>query len=144
MEYYLFTKVQTAIDKRSIDEIYEIVIRGFFGSRDGTSREISLQVLTAIDHIDKKYDFIKSEYDHLCEYVHPNMKGGFGTYTKIDIPSGRVEFGQNPQKIPIVAFGLGDLLISLTVAIDVHKELLQVEDTFTKLVYELALEKYED
>ena len=144
MEYYLFTKVQTAIDKRSTDEIHKIVISGFFGSRDGSSRENSLQVLTAIDHIDKKYDCIRSEYDHLCEYAHPNMKGGFGTYTKIDIPSMSVEFGQNPQKIPIVAFGLGALEIILIVAIDVHKELLQVEDTFSKLIYDLAPGKYKD
>lgn len=144
IEYYFFTKVQQAIDKRIIDEVHEIVIRGFWGSRDGSTKENALQVLTAITHMDKIFTGVRSEYDHLCEYAHPNMKGGFGTYTKIELPIMSVEFGQNPQKLPIEAFGLGALAIILGIAIDLHKELLQFEDTFSKLVHELAPGRYRD
>jgi len=144
MEYYLLSKIKTAIDKQNIDDIHEIIIRGFWGSRDGKTSEKALQVLTAIDHINKVFTGVRSEYDHLCEYAHPNMKGGFGTYTKIDIPILSVEFGQNPQKIPIVAFGLGALEIILRIAIDLHKELLQVENAFSIFVYHHAPGRYKD
>ena len=41
-------------------------------------------VLTQIDHMKKVYKDARSDYDHLCEYAHPNVFGGFLWYARHD------------------------------------------------------------
>lgn len=59
---------------------------------------------------------MRLEYNHLCEYAHPNMKGAFATYAHQVVPSLETRFGLNPQGLSMGTWGLSSLEIILLVA----------------------------
>lgn len=142
--YYLHKKMAAFIVSPDIPAIANLVIRGSWGSKDESTEPEAIQVLTAINHLGKAYPGSEDEYFHLCEYAHPNFKGALGTYASMEIPSMNVEFGLNPQGLPMVAFGLGGLELILTVATEIFRDLQDLEQDFKKAVYENAEGKYPD
>lgn len=115
-QLYLFhKKLAAAVEAKKLADFLEHLDKGAFGSKDGTTDAQAIQVLTAIDHLDKEFTGLRSDYDHLCEYAHPNFKGGLGCYTRFEIPAYNVSFGLNPQSLPMGPFGLGGLDLALQV-----------------------------
>jgi hypothetical protein len=57
-------------------------------------------ILTQIDHMKKKYAGYREAYDHLSDFMHPNVLGTFAHFVSID-PSTRVatfpDTGKNPN-----------------------------------------------
>lgn len=98
----------------------------------------AIQVLTTIDHMDKEFTGCRSEYDHLCEYAHPNLKGGFGTYVDQKIPTFEIQFGLNPQALTMDTWGLGSLEIILLVASEIHNRLDDLQPKFISMVKKYA------
>ena len=139
---YLHKKVIGFIANPDIPEIADFVIRGSWGSKDQSTEQDAIQVLTAIKHLNKTFPGSEDEYFHLCEYAHPNFKGGLGTYARMEIPSLEVAFGVNPQNLPMVSFGLGGLEIILTIASELFSQLLKTEADFGSAVYVNAVGKY--
>ena len=115
-----------------------------FGSRDKSSNFEALNVLTMLDHLNKKYGISREQHDHLSEYTHPNLKGGLMAYSDIDLNNFRVELGINPGGLPLVAFGLGDLQLILEIGIEEYKAIDKETKDFGKLVWRLAPEIYLD
>ena len=133
---YLFhKKLLKAVESQDLEDLTNCVIKGAWGSKD---RELNvaepLQVLTSIKHLDKEFYGAEREYFHLCEYAHPNMKGGIGTYSKIEIPAYSVNFGTNPQNLRMGPFGLGGLEIILVVAKELHDRHQAAEKHLIKTV----------
>lgn len=58
--------------------------RTALGTRDGKTSIEATNVLGAIDKLDKQFPKVRSAYDHLSEYAHPNWIGTFGSYFKIN------------------------------------------------------------
>ncbi|QVW36202.1 hypothetical protein KIP69_04935 [Geobacter sulfurreducens] len=141
--YYIQKKMKEAIENKKLEEIHDYVVRGAWGSKDKSTEQEALQVLTAIDHLDKEFGG-KDEYFHLCEYAHPNFKGGIGIYSEIKIPAYDVIFGMNPQGLPITAFGLGALDIILMVAKVLYERHLELEKDFSEFVFANATGVYAD
>jgi hypothetical protein len=141
---YLYEKQVAAVESQRFEEIMSHVLRGAWGSKDGSTKETAIQVLTAIERLNKSFPGVQDEYFHLCEYAHPNMKGGIGTYTQIEVPAYDVHFGMNPQKLRMGPFGLGGLDIILTIVKELHGRHTEFEAAFQEAVFRNAMGKFTD
>jgi hypothetical protein len=83
IQYYIHKKMVEYTEKSAPESLHKLFLSALFGRRDDVSwPETAIQVLTAIDHMGKEFKGLRGEYDHLCEYAHPNLKGGFGSYVR--------------------------------------------------------------
>jgi hypothetical protein len=86
VQYYIHKKMVGFTEVSDPESIFKLLLNAVFGRRDDSSwPETAINALTAIDHMDKEFKMLRAEYDHLCEYAHPNMKGGFGAYARQEV-----------------------------------------------------------
>ena len=126
------------------DGFINFLMQASFGSRDDSSNFKALNVLTMLDHLNKKYGISHDQYDHLSEYTHPNLKGGLMAYSDIDLKTLSAEFGINPGGLPLDAFGLGELELILEIGIDEYKAIEKDTKDFEEMVWRLAPEIFQD
>jgi hypothetical protein len=92
-----------------------------------------MNVLTAIDHLEKQFPGFRSEYDRLSEYAHPGLAGGYGVYARTEGDRLRSYFGQNPQGLEMGPWGRAELEIALLVAVkfndSLHKLRFKIESS---------------
>ena len=136
--YYFQKKVGAARSKQDLDTLTDFVGRGAWGSKDGSTKQEALQILTAVDHVETEFTGFRGEYDHLCEYAHPNMKGCLAAYSNIQLPAYHVDFGKNPQQLPLEPFGLGALDIWLEMAVGIQERFATAHESLQKVVKENA------
>jgi len=86
----------------------------------------SMNVLTAIDHLEKQFPGFRSEYDRLSEYAHPGLAGGYGMYVRTEGERLRSYFGQNPLRLEMGPWGRSELERALLVAVTFNELLLEV------------------
>jgi len=72
-----------------------------------------MNVLTAIDHLEKQFPGFRSEYERLCEYAHPGLAGGYGMYVRTEGEKLRSYFGQNPLGLEMDHWGRTELLCAM-------------------------------
>lgn len=72
---YLYYKIVEFNKNKNIKEFDTIITNILYGSRDGSTDYVSVNILTMIDKIDKEYPNYRSTYDRLSEYSHPNFTG---------------------------------------------------------------------
>lgn len=142
--HVLGKRTSAAKDHSDYDELLQFLQRALFGSRDESSEHDALNVLTMIDHLDKEISVARDQYDHLSEYAHPNLKGGLMAYSSIDIPELTAKLGINPDKLPPITFGLGDLEIVLVVGLEQLERLERIAEEFTETVWEKAPQIFTD
>ena len=123
VQYYVHKKLILHTEKADHQSIHKLFMSAVFGRRDQEWRQSPIQVLTAIDHLDKKFPGFRSEYDRLCEYVHPNLAGGYGTYVRREDDHFVSYFGNNPQGLEMGPWGQMELCIALTVANEIDHQL---------------------
>lgn len=87
-------KINEVVESKELGEIDDFLMKGLFGGRTEDAPLTSANILTAIDHTDKKYDKYREMYDELSEFAHPNWHGASGLYSKSDF-DGKVQFGKN-------------------------------------------------
>ncbi len=114
MVYWLYQRSCEFVEKPDEDSFDEFLMKGMLGSRNGTTKHESYNVLTAVDRLDKEYDGLRQMYDTLCEFTHPNWSGVMGSYSKIDKDNYILYLGKEHRKPPL-AFGLGPLIGSLSI-----------------------------
>lgn len=124
-------------EAEQFEEFVNFLGRASFGSRDQSSNFEAFSVLTMVDHLHKEYG-IRDQYDHLSEYVHPNLKGGLMAYSDIDLKTLSAELGINPGGLPLGAFGLGDLELILEMGIDEYKAIEKNTIDFEEKVWRLS------
>src|SRR5690625_34690 len=98
--FLLYKKLHQVNEEKKIGEIDEFLMNSTFGGRTEDSTLTSPNILTAMDHTNKKYDKFRQMYDSLSEFVHPNWFGTSGLYSKLDddeigAMKGKVSFGKN-------------------------------------------------
>lgn len=84
--FYIGKKINGTIESNStgdIDSILMSVLMGYSGDKKEKSKAKPIQVLTAVDHAEKKVPGYRREYDHLSDYTHPNWFGSHNMYAKI-------------------------------------------------------------
>ncbi len=112
IRYYVHKKISQFTATNDPESIHNLLGDAVFGNKDlpGIPAD-PIQVLTALDHLDKEFKVMRLEYNHLCEYAHPNMKGAFATYAHQVVPSLETRFGLNPQGLSMGTWGLSSLEI---------------------------------
>ncbi|MCJ7601590.1 MAG: hypothetical protein MUO63_08825 [Desulfobulbaceae bacterium] len=65
------------------------------GSRDGTTRHASINILTVLKHCDRKYPGIEDVFTTLSESAHPNWEGICYGYSRVDHENYESNFSNN-------------------------------------------------
>jgi hypothetical protein len=123
VQYYLYKKIVSHTGSRDPDSIHKLLMSAVFGRRDKEWPQQPIQVLTAIDHLNKQFPGFRGEYDRLCEYAHPNLGGGYGTYVRSEGSEMQSHFGSNPNGLKMGPWGQVELQMALVVATVMDNEL---------------------
>ena len=59
----------------------------------------------------------------MCEYAHPNLSGGYGTYVRTEGDQLESNFGNNPQGLDMEPWGQGALRLIFIVANEIDRRL---------------------
>lgn len=103
--YWLHHQLSSFFSHKNPAQLDQFLMRVLVGSRDKTTPVESCNVLTAIDKLDKEYQWFRKGYDRLCEFTHPNWGGLLGTYGRINHDKYELELGV-PAREPPITFGL--------------------------------------
>ena len=123
--YWLYQKSQEFIEKQDEEAFDEFLMKGMLGSKDGTTKYESCNVLTAVDRLDKEFPGLRDMYNTLCEFTHPNWSGVMGSYSKIEEEKYLLHLGKEHRQLPL-AFGLGSLIGGLAIFQDYYNSLAEV------------------
>jgi hypothetical protein len=134
IQYYIHKKMVEYTEKSAPESLHKVFLSALFGRWDDVSwPETAIQVLTAIDHMDKEFKGLSGEYDHLCEYAHPNLKGGFGSYVRQEGEELEAHFGTNPLGLDMATWGLVPLRIILVIGAEINNRLSGFHPNFVAL-----------
>lgn len=136
MQYAVRKKIGALADASDSRGIHALVMSVVFGRRDKGDDwpNKSMNVLTAIDHLDKRFSGFRSEYDRLSEYAHPGLAGGYGMYVRTEGERLRSYFGQNPLRLEMGPWGRSELELALLVAVTFNELLFEVRPRIEGLV----------
>lgn len=85
--YYVDNAVQTAVAEDKVGAAEEVLLRVIDGGKKWQSDDApveSVNALTMIGHLGKKYEGFIKGYDYLCEIAHPNKAGAITAYASHD------------------------------------------------------------
>jgi hypothetical protein len=134
IQYYIHKKMVEYTEKSDPESLHKLFLSALFGRRDDASwPETAIQVMTAIDHMDKEFKMIRGEYNHLCEYAHSNLKGGFGAYVRQEGDELEAHFGTNPLGLDMATWGLVPLHVILVIAAEINNRLSNFYPNFVAL-----------
>ena len=119
MMYWLHEKANDFLENKDEEAFDEFLMKGMLGSKDGTTTQVSYNVLTAIDRLNKEFDGMSGMYDKLCEFTHPNWSGVMGSYSIIENEKFLLHLGKHHRKPPL-AFGLDPLIACLAIFTDYY------------------------
>jgi len=114
--HWLEARVAAALVDDDLVALAGFLEKAMLGSRDGATRSISYSVLTAIAKVERDFPAMRSLYDNLCEYSHPNWSGALGAYGRMDEAHHTLELGHWSGHPPPDA-GLLPLLHSLEISL---------------------------
>ncbi len=134
IQYYVNKKIIEHTIKPDPESIHKLLISAVFGRKDMDWSDKPIQILTAIDHMNKEFEGARSEFDRLCEYAHPNLYGGYGTYVRTNETTLETDFGNNPMNIEMGPWGLVSLHLILLIAAEVKNRLNAFVPQFTDMV----------
>lgn len=133
VQYYIYKKLIIHTENADPQSIHKLLMSAVFGRRDSEWPQSPIQVLTAIDHLNRKFPGSRSEYDRLCEYAHPNLAGGFGTYVRSEGDQLESHFGDNPQGLDMGPWGQEELHVAMMVADEIDHQLCLFHPKFVSM-----------
>ena len=110
--FFLDKKIESSIRINKTEELESFIEKALIGSRNGDTEKESLNILTAIDHIEKEYQEFGYFYRDLSEYAHPNFAGLLGAYTRLSEDKNKLIFGFNDLKITSIEPLMATLLVT--------------------------------
>ena len=118
LHYTVWKKLTAHTETADFRGAHTLLRSVVFGRRDKGDNwpNKSVNVLTAIDHLEKQFPGFRSEYDRLSEYLHPGLAGGYGIYVRTEGAGLRSYFGQNPSGLEMGPWGRTELERALQVA----------------------------
>jgi hypothetical protein len=96
--WYLHTKIRMAIAKGDLGDLGEKLEKLTVGYKEESALADfpeAINVMTFVDHLNKKIDNFARAYATLCEYSHPNHQGAAGLFSWPHPDTGLVDFGSN-------------------------------------------------
>ncbi len=138
IQYYIYKKLIFHTENADHQSIHKLFMSAVFGRRDKEWPQSPIQVLTAIDHLNREFPGSRSEYDRLCEYAHPNLAGGYGTYARTEGDRLETHFGHNPRGLEMGPWGQVELHIALIVASEIDHRLSLFHPQFVSMAEQHA------
>jgi hypothetical protein len=99
--WYLHTKIKKAISDGDLGDLGEKLEKLTVGYKEKTALADfpeAINVMTFVEHLNKKIDNFARAYATLCEYSHPNHQGAAGLFSRPDPDTGMVDFGPNIRR----------------------------------------------
>lgn len=123
IQFAVWKQLDSLTDALNADAIHKLLMSVVFGRRDKGKDwpNKSMQVLTAIDHLEKQFPGFRTEYDRLSEYAHPGLAGGYGMYVRTEGQKFKTYFGQNPNGLEMDPWGRAELHAALMVAVNFNE-----------------------
>lgn len=118
--YYVNKKIIEFTDNCDFVAIHHLLMSAVFGRKDFDSEIKPIQILTAIDHLDKKFNGFRDLYDHLSEFAHPNANGGLGSYGGSKGNLLDIYFGSTPLSVSLLSGAIFSLNLTLRVTAEVN------------------------
>ncbi len=136
IQYAVWKKLGALTDASDSRGVHTLLMSVVFGRRDKGDEwpNKSMNVLTAIDHLDEQFPGFRSEYDRLSEYAHPGLAGGYGMYVRTEGERLRSYFGQNPLRLEMGPWGRTELERALLVAVTFNELLSEVRPRVESLM----------
>ncbi len=136
LQYAVWKKLGTLMDTSDSRGIHALLMSVVFGRKDKGDDwpTKSMNVLTAIDHLDKRFPGFRSEYDRLSEYAHPGLAGGYGAYVRTESEGLSSHFGHNPLRLEMGPWGRGELESALQVAVTFNQLLNEMRPRIGSLM----------
>lgn len=78
--YYFWSKLETAVNSGKVKDADDILMRILFGARNSDDEVQAVNIMTAVDRLDKDAPGVRDIYNDLCEIAHPNWMGAVGHY----------------------------------------------------------------
>lgn len=146
MLYYVLEKVQKVTEETEVGDVDDLIMRVMLGCNEKEGLEKPINVLTAINKIDKWLNKIKPKsanantkdpfmvlYSSLSEYTHPNWLGGLCVYGEMDDEFKALKFsGCSTENIPISQI-VGPFAITLNVFKNVYLNFNVIMKKFVKI-----------
>jgi hypothetical protein len=139
--FLLHKKMSTAILQRDVAPLDDFLVRCLAGNRLDSGDPKALNVLTAIQALDKEPGAERYEefYAVLCEFTHPNALGTFYAYAEFDNATRRISFGHNR------GFSKGeDIAFAVVFALEVMIAFIARIQVCTPTLVALAKDLYAD
>ena len=133
MSYYLHEKIKNLIENNKVTEFDDTLMSILLGSRNQTTELKSINILTMIDKMDKKFSGYRFNYDLLSEYAHPNYSGTHGLFGRINYEEIYTDYGNNIKNEKILFLGLKILYISIEMMIDISMDIYDLSEEFIKI-----------
>lgn len=120
--YWLHKKLSDFRESKNVKNLDQFLMKAMLGSKDGSTGLSSHNVLTAVDHVNKKFNGFRKRYDVLCEFAHPNWSGVLGPYGKINRQKMWLDLGLN-KRVPPLIIGLEPFVEGLKIFIEYYNGL---------------------
>ena len=99
-----------------------------------TELPVSINILTIIDHADKKIPKLRKNYDRLSEFAHPNWSGALGAYGSRDEDTLITWFKPNKSDLaPVKRISLSLTILSVQMIEEAYNELLDAALKYAEL-----------
>lgn len=102
----------------------------------GDSGVEAINILTAIDKLNKEYKNIRREYEFICEFAHPNLPGLLGSYGQLNRENNCASFSFEAQYKTLpkpAAYGLYLLSMSLLIFTNYYKKMEDILPKFREI-----------
>jgi hypothetical protein len=141
LQFHYWQAANKAIEEKDVALLREIVQRGVFGRKDkpglpwDAEFPTPFNVLTVLKKMDKSFNGIFEEYEHLCEYAHPNLKGTLGAYVQPSLPpTVDAKLGRRAVPYELASWGLDSLAIGLQLGLEIHGWITKCESEIAVLL----------
>jgi hypothetical protein len=149
MLYYVLEKVKNVTEGADVGDVDVLIMRVMLGCNEKEGLEKPINVLTAIQKIDKWLNKIKPKsasantndpfmvlYSSLSEYTHPNWLGGLCVYAEMDDEFKALKFSScSTENIPISQI-VGPFAIAMNVFKNVYLDFNVFMKKFIKICEE--------
>ena len=122
MVHLLHKRVSEFLRTGDEDVLHDFLKRGMVGRKTSTADIPPHQILTAVDHLDKRFTGLREMYDALSEFVHPNWDGVLGAYSGLDTENHLLSLGSAHSDLPL-NIALDPFVLSLAIFQDYYNSL---------------------
>ena len=132
LAYHTYKRIEKVVETGEIGDIDEDLMKVLFGERLPETEWKAVNILTAIDKLEREATGVRDMYEGLCEFAHPNWAGAMGAFATADQDLFTLDFHQKHENIPPEA-GLEALIAALITFKHSESAMSDILPNFTKI-----------